>query len=101
LEMFLEDIHDIAEYYRKTKISQIINLTLTVAYNFLILIFIIGLIITAIRSGSINSLFGSKHDLAREFICTSATASDNVKTYQEAQIFESMFGGKCALEGDK
>ena len=96
-ERKLKDINDIADYYRKTKTTQRMNLIISVLYNLLILLFIIGTIMSVIRSGSIGALFGDQRDLQRRFDCVSGTTTDLVKNYDEAHAFVQMYGGTCKL----
>jgi len=92
-----QDISDIAQYYRQTRQSQRINLIISVVYNFLILLFIVGTIMAVIKSGTIGSLFGDPQDLTRRFECVSGSINDTVKSYTEANYFKTMYGGTCTL----
>jgi hypothetical protein len=95
LQTFLKDISDIANYYRLTKATQMINLVISVVYNFLILLLIAGTIYSVFLSGT--SIFGDKQDLTRRFECKSPTFNDVVKTYEEAKAFVDMYKGNCYL----
>lgn len=94
---FYKDVSDIADYYRKTKTAQRLNLIISVAYTFLILLFVIGVIYSTVKSGNINSLFGDPHDLTRRFDCASGSINDTVKSYSEAKSFIEIYGGSCSL----
>ena len=95
----LKDVSDIADYYRQTRNTQKLNLIVSALYNLLILLFIIGTIVSVVKSGTIESIFGEAKDLQRRFDCVSSSVNDSVKSYQEAQLFTQMFGGKCQLKG--
>lgn len=92
-----KDIHDIAEYHRQIRKFQKINLILSVIYTFLIFCFIAGTFFSLVKSGSLESFFGDKQDLARRFNCSSDKYSDIVKSYQEADDFANMYNGTCQL----
>jgi hypothetical protein len=94
---FYADIGDVADYYRKTKTTQRINLVITVIYNLLILLFIIGTIMSVINAGGIDTLFGDGQDLKRRFDCQSGGITDTVKSYSEAKDFVDMYNGTCKL----
>lgn len=96
-DALLKDIRDIANYYRLTKSTQMTNLIISVLYNLLILIFIIGTIYSVVSNGSISSLFGEKADITRRFECKSSSFNDTVKSYDEAKSFMDMYKGNCYL----
>lgn len=94
---FYKDVNDIADYYRKTKTSQRLNLIISVLYNLLILLFVVGTIYSVVKSGTFSSLFGDKQDLTRRFDCQSGEVKDIVKTYTEANFFTQLYNGTCRL----
>jgi hypothetical protein len=96
-DALLKDIRDIANYYRLTKVTTIINLVISIMYNFLILMFIIGTIYSVVSNGMISSLFGDKQDLTRRFECKSSSFNDTVKSYDEAKSFVDLYKGNCFL----
>jgi hypothetical protein len=93
----LKDIKDIANYYRLTKATTLINLVISIMYNLLILMFIIGTIYSVVSNGMISTLFGDKTDLTRRFECKSSSFNDTVKSYDEAKSFMDMYKGNCYL----
>lgn len=97
LQTFLKDISDIAKYYRLTKATQMINLVISVMYNFLILLLIGGTLYSVFISGTFSSIFGDKQDMTRRFDCQSGNIKDVVKTYSEAKAFMDMYKGNCYL----
>jgi len=97
LTKFLKDISDIANYYRLTKATQMINLVISVMYNLLILVLISGTLYSVFLSGTFASLFGDKQDMTRRFECKAGITTDVVKTYEEAKAFVDMYKGNCYL----
>jgi len=97
LQKFLKDISDIANYYRLTKATQMINLVISVMYNLLILVLISGTLYSVFLSGTFSSLFGDSKEMTRRFDCQSGNIKDVVKTYSEAKAFMDMYKGNCYL----
>jgi hypothetical protein len=91
------DISDMAQYYRQTRQTQRLNLIISVMYNLLILLFVVGSIMAVIKSGTLGSLFGDKLDLTRRFNCVSGEVHDTLKSYTEANYFIQMYNGSCTL----